>query len=219
MSLKPPKHSEKSWPKKRKTRAKKELLNYNLIVSEGTKTEPLYFEALKARINAKESNRIHLEIKGVGLNTTGLLDYAKMLVKSNPNGYSNVWLVYDKDDFPAERFNQMSEMCEALSKNDETEYHAIWSNQCIEIWFLLHFSYFQSDLHRAEYYPKLSVALKSVGGYQKNREDIFELLLPYLNDAIANAKKLAENNLGKTPSESSPGTMLHKMLKFFMPHL
>ena len=32
-------------------------------------------------------------------------------------------------------------------------YHAIWSNQCIEVWFLLHFSYFQSDIHRKEYWP------------------------------------------------------------------
>lgn len=79
MSLQPPKHSECSWPKGRRSRQRNQFLDYNLIVTEGTKTEPYYFKALKARISAKESNRIQLDIKGGAGNTTGLLEYAKKL--------------------------------------------------------------------------------------------------------------------------------------------
>ena len=61
-------------------------------------------------------------------------------VKSNPNGYKHVWIVYDTDDFPADRINKTNESCINLS-TEETQYHAIWSNQCIELWFLLHFRY------------------------------------------------------------------------------
>ena len=40
MSLKPPKHSEMKWPDKRESKKRKISLDYNLIVTEGTKTEP-----------------------------------------------------------------------------------------------------------------------------------------------------------------------------------
>ena len=71
-------------------------------------------------------------------------------------------------------------------------YHAIWSNQCIEVWFLLHFSYFQSDIHRKEYWPKLSeiMTLYGLGPYSKGREDMYHILEPYMDTAIRNAKKL-----------------------------
>ena len=220
MSLHPPKHNEKNkWPNKRSGKKKRVYLDYNLIVSEGTKTEPYYFNALKARINSKESNRVQVDIKGTGLNTIGLLEYAKKLVANNANGYRHVWLVYDKDDFPEDHFNQMVEACKTINKDSETEYHAIWSNQCMELWFLLHYSFFQSDLHRSEYYPKLSAVFEKSGEYKKNREDIFDLLYPKLGDAIMNAERLEEENRGRTPSESAPGTMMHIMMKKFKPYL
>lgn len=56
------------------------------------------------------------------------------LVMNNPNGYKHVWIVYDTDDFPAKRINKTNELCINMS-TEETQYHAIWSNQCIELWF------------------------------------------------------------------------------------
>lgn len=54
------------------------------------------------------------------------------------------------------------ELC-AQNTTDETQYHAVWSNQCIELWFLLNFSYFHSDIYRKEYWPKLPDWLQSLG--------------------------------------------------------
>ena len=54
------------------------------------------------------------------------------------------------NDFPADHIDSVLQFCDADS-NDETTFHAVWSNQCIELWFLLHFSYMQSDIHREEY--------------------------------------------------------------------
>lgn len=53
MSLKPPKHSEQKWPKRRGGRKRSLHLDYNLIVCEGSKTEPNYFLSLKDHINQK----------------------------------------------------------------------------------------------------------------------------------------------------------------------
>lgn len=79
MSLKPVKKSdqEKDWLKKRNDKKINIFPEYHLIVTEGTKTEPNYFEAIKLRINEKYKNRISLEIRGDGNNTVGLFEDAK----------------------------------------------------------------------------------------------------------------------------------------------
>ena len=152
MSRKPPKKSDlgKSWMKPSRDSRQMISPEYHLIVSEGTKTEPKYFEKIK-----------------------------------------------------------------------ETIYHPIWSNQCIELWFLLHFMFLQADLHRDAYCPKLTECLKSkeLGIYYKNRTDMFDVLLPYMDDAIRNAKMLEKINAGRTPSRSAPGTMIHHLMEILKPYL
>lgn len=113
-----------------------------------------------------------------------------------------------------------AQLCQETS-TDETTFHAIWSNQCVELWFLLHFSYMQSDLHRREYWPKLSDWLTSIGagGYTKDREDMFQVLQPFMDFAIANAKRLAAANEGKPPSRSAPGTRVYELVEKLKPYL
>ena len=102
MSNKPPKHSERKaarsaasrmkegWSRKRRP-APFVPINpeRHLIVTEGTKTEPLYFEAIRLRVN----NRYHgqwvtMEVVGTGKHTRGLLDRAVTLAEecSHPGG-------------------------------------------------------------------------------------------------------------------------------------
>lgn len=222
MSLKPPKKSDldKSWMKARRDKAKKIQPEYHLIITEGTNTEPAYFGAMKDIINSTYSDHIQLAVHGAGDNTLNLFQRAKNLVSASANGYKHVWIVYDTDDFPADHINRTAELCHAES-TEETTYHAIWSNQCIELWFLLHFSYMQSDLHRSSYWPKLTDVLSSLGynEYKKNRSDMYQILSPYTEVAIANAKKLDKINAGKLPSASSPGTKVYELLEKLRPYL
>ena len=46
--------------------------------------------------------------------------------------------------FPAQNIDKVVDLCHTYS-NEETTYHALWLNQCIELWFLLHFSFIHSD--------------------------------------------------------------------------
>ncbi len=222
MSLKPPKKSDldKTWMKSRRDGHKKIQPEYHLIITEGTETEPAYFGAMKEIINRTYSDRIQLGVHGAGDNTLSLFQKAKNMVAASSNGYKHVWVVYDTDDFPAEHINKTAELCEAES-TEETIYHAIWSNQCIELWFLLHFSFMQSDLHRTSYWPKLSEILNmsGYGGYEKNRKDMYQILFPYMDAAIANAEKLDKINAGKLPSASAPGTKVYELVKKLKPYL
>lgn len=173
---------------------------------------------MKDIINSTYPDRINLKVEGIGDNT--LFQDAKKLVATSANGYKHVWVVFDTDDFPADHINKTAQYCVEESTED-TIYHAIWSNQCIELWFLLHFNFIQADLHRSEYWPKLTEVLKSqgLGEYTKNRDDMYHTLLPYMETAIINAQKLDRINDGKVPSNAAPGTKVHELILKLKPYL
>jgi len=222
MSLKPPKKSdlEKDWMTRRRDKVIHISPEYHLIVTEGTDTEPAYFESIKEIINSKYRERIQLDIFGEGDNTLSLFEKARKKAISSPSTYKHVWVVYDMDDFPAEHIDKTMFLCNQNS-NEETTYHAAWSNQCIELWFLLHFSFMQSDIHRSSYWPKLTEWLENLGEgeYEKNREDMYRILGPFMDDAIRNAKKLDEINKGRLPSQSAPGTKVYELVEMLLPYL
>lgn len=126
MSLAPPKKSDrnKKWMKGRPDRKIGIQPEYHLIVTEGTNTEPQYFQAMRDIINRRYRNKIQLDIYGEGNNTLGLFARAKKLADESPNSYKHVWVVYDTDDFPAEHINRTAELC-VQNTTDETQYHAV----------------------------------------------------------------------------------------------
>ncbi|MEJ8306546.1 RloB family protein [Saccharibacillus sacchari] len=64
----------------------------------------------------------------------------------------------DKESIRAENFDNAIKMAEARG------IRVAWSNECIELWFLLHFSYLHTPISREAYYTKLSAELKKRGG-------------------------------------------------------
>jgi hypothetical protein len=216
MSKKPAKKSDadKGWMKKRRDNRRMIAPEYHLIVTEGTKTEPNYFEKLRDEINQKYKGHISIRIEGIGQgsNTLTLLERAQKIVAESPVQFKHVWLVYDKDDFPKDDFDNTFTKCGLLSKADDSvSYHALWSNECIEYWFLLHFILLDSAISRNEYYPKLTEHLGSK--YEKNRNDIYSLLKPNLQTAINNAKKVQKRNTNLPPSKCTPGTAVYEIFE------
>ena len=192
-----------------------------MIVTEGARTEPLYFEAIRNRINYQfHGSWISIEILGAGMNTVSLMELAVSATKSSLNAYSHVWLVYDRDSFPADDFNAVAIFCKNCS-DEETKYHAIWSNESYELWYLLNFQFLQSALHRDMYTEKLTSHLlaQNDGQYTKSRTYMFQILESRIDMAIDHAKKLEAINGGKTPNYSNPGTMMHKLMLHLKPYL
>ena len=58
-----------------------------------------------------------------------------------------------------------------------------------------------------------------VGEYVKNRTDMYQILLPHMDAAIANAEKLDKINKNKLPSASAPGTKVYELVKKLKPYL
>ena len=101
--------------------------------------------------------------------------------------------------------------------NPELQYHAAWSNECIEFWFLLHFAYYTANNHRTEYISFLNDKFKEleIGKYQKNMNNIFTILMEYGNPklAIRYAKRIMKDGAGKTPTEIAPGTKAYELVE------
>ena len=133
--------------KKRKEDAKRKAPYRYLIVCEGKKTEPNYFEGIERKINAQYAQSIRVEeqieikIIGTGRNTNDLVGYTKYIVNRSTISYGdNIWVIFDKDSFSDDQFNS------AFKQANDEGYHVGWSNEAIELWFLLHFEYLDATI-------------------------------------------------------------------------
>ena len=215
----PKKAGTTAWKKKRLQEylEKKEYRYY--IFCEGTQTEPKYFSGFKRIIEENPIYRdmVLIEIEPCGAETMRVIAQAEMYVRKHNVEKGQIWCVYDKDSFPAEHFNGVSLRAAQLNQNStQLQYHTAWSNECIEFWFILHFAYYHSDNYRTEYIQFLNdyfIKLK-LGKYKKNMDNIFDILAMYGNPqlAIRHAKKILDDNAGRTPAEIAPGTRVHELV-------
>ncbi len=181
-----------------------------VIFSEGTKTEPNYIKELADRVNtkyAKYSSKPRIYVFGTGRNTRGLYAYAKGKVKTDYPNAEIVWLMFDKDDFPFDDFDNVIRSTQA--SRGHVKFKSAWSNECLEIWFMLHFNYHDTNNGREWYQKKLSQYLGFK--YDKSYAGMFSLLEDKLEVAIRNAKRLIDNTL--PPSRNVPATNVYELVE------
>ncbi|MCM1112999.1 MAG: RloB family protein [Muribaculum sp.] len=193
--------------------------NSYLIVTEGKKTEPLYFKGIQKLILEKIGGSVSvveapvIDISGQGCSTEKLIEVTDRIVKDAKILYQNVWIVFDKDDF--EDFDQ------AIDDGIGKGYRVAWSNQSFEYWLYLHFAYSESALHRDQWVEKLDDLFKRYrlgdGRYHKNDENIYEIVDRFdgVNTAVKNAKKRMAGYDMKTcsPSRYDPGTTVFQLVE------
>lgn len=128
--------------KSRKENILKQRSSNWLIVCEGTKTEPNYFEKAIQDINTNIEDKYRLKVKvvGKGVSTKSLVKATDLQIKIDKYSnsvipYGKIFVVFDKDSFSDDDFDDTIKMCE------DNGYIPLWSNQAIEYWLLLHFHY------------------------------------------------------------------------------
>ncbi len=171
-----------------------------LIICEGKETEPNYFNAFKVK-------SAQITVIGTGFNTISLVEEASKKVKEYKNDgmlFNQVWCVFDRDDFH-EHFN------EAILKARKKGFHVAYSNEAFELWYLLHFIYFDSNINRKAYIEKLNKHISKP--YQKNDTEMYNILKPRQAFAIKNAKKLLSKYSLKNPNKEEPSTTVHELVE------
>jgi hypothetical protein len=192
---------------------------YYLIVCEGEATEPNYFEGLKHDLPKGVLTAYQIDIDGTGRNTQSLVEQALKLKlayeKNTGRSIDRLWVVFDKDSFAASDFNNAITRCE----NTNPSIGCAWSNEAFELWYLLHFHYYQNAMTRQQYQGLLEQNLQPfIGGdyrYQKNSTEMYNLLKKYgsIDGAIRNAKRLTEMFENKKDyANQNPCTMVHLLI-------
>jgi hypothetical protein len=175
-----------------------------LIVCEGEKTEPNYFKAFPENPHIYDE----IDIQGTGYNTISLVEKAVQLkneAQKKRTPYQEVWCVFDRDSFPWESFNEAI----ALAKREKIRY--AYSIEAFEIWYLLHFDYYDTALSRTQYKEKLTDRLRTE--YLKNDTEMYNRLKDSQGIAIQNAKKLYNFQCSKSIQAQNPVTTVFELVE------
>ncbi len=201
-----PKPSGRRLPDKgkrlrRRSVGQRELRPVFLIVCEGEQTEPNYFASFRVNVRVK--------VVGVGRSPRGVIEEAKRL--GAEGDYTEIWVVFDRDQFSAEEFNG------AIERARYEELGVAYSNQAFELWFVLHFDYHDTSLPRQQYQEILSRKLGKA--YRKNDPTLYYDLQERQQEAICNARRLLDSyHPNHNPAKDDPCTTVHELVEKLLRH-
>jgi hypothetical protein len=178
-----------------------------LILCEDTKSAVDYFKQFP-----HDPDLVELQRVGTGMNTDSLMEEAiRRTMNATENGtpYSAVWVVFDKDDFPEHNYHRAFDLAGA-----HPTINACWSNECFELWYLLHFAYLDSGLPRKLIWEKLGDHLK--GKYLKADDTVFQQIRPRLETALKNADHLYRQNSLNERRRANPSTRVHHLVRLLL---
>jgi hypothetical protein len=119
--------------------------------------------------------------------------------------YDQVWCVFDRDSFLVENFNKAVEL--AKQKSIQVAY----SNEAFELWYLLHFHYYNTGMTREDYKARLTKLLGHE--YRKNSETMYEEIIQHQKTALRNAAKLLKQYAPPNPAYDNPSTTVHLLVE------
>jgi hypothetical protein len=179
-----------------------------LIVCEGEKTEPNYFRKFPENPEVYDSIDVH----GTGYNTVSLVNEAIRLkndAQRRKEPYIEVWCVFDKDDFSHELF------INAIILAGKNQIKCAYSLEAFEVWYMLHFHFYDAALSRTQYREKLSELIGKT--YRKNDEDMYRLLKKRQTTALLNAKNLFLRQSKEILREQNPVTTVFMLVERLLP--
>lgn len=172
-----------------------------LIVTEGTKTEPLYLNEIRTKLRIGTAN-IQVQPGGLGTSPIQVVKYAQQLFEVGDSfkripkrAFEKVCAVFDRDDHFS--YFDALELAASLDKkmrNDAgqlVEFRAIASVPSFELWLLLHYEDIQHPLHRDEVMRRLKTHIPA---YEKGVGGSYAITNQHIETATARAYLLAERS-------------------------
>lgn len=186
----------------------RELYDRVLIVCEGTKSEPNYFDDMVDRSRLSTANIV---IDGFGFDPRRLVATAKRLEKEDRqlgDSYDVVYCVFDRD--------QHAHFWTASRAAQSANFKLARSWPCFEYWLVLHYRY-----HRRSYAPSgnrsasqnCEIHLKRLlSGYKKGMAGLYRYLEGRLETAKSNAKRALSH--AETTGVHDPSTEVHLLVAY-----
>ncbi|MBU4216409.1 RloB family protein [Candidatus Parcubacteria bacterium] len=177
------------------------------IFTEGINTEPKYFNSIRDELRMSE---IDIVVWGLGDHTLPLVESVLKMKQeegSDEDVATEWWVVFDRDDH--EHFDKSIKL--AIDNGINVAY----SNECFELWFILHFEFLNTAIGRRQYEKKLSELLGKKYN-KKSSFDVYELVKDKEQVAIKNAKRLEKdfNDQGVSSYiKRDPSTLVYKLVE------
>ena len=188
-----------------------------LIVTEGSKTEPLYLEEVRTAYQLHSAN-VEVQPGELGTAPIQVVRYAQQLFEDGdlhkgirPKSFDQVYAVFDRDDHDS-YFNalHMAQSLDGKLRNDgkqSVSFKAIASRPSFELWLLLHYEDIHAPIHRDEVMQRLK---QYIPGYEKGAGGAFAITRHQLETATQRAQALGIQFNAYTDPE--PFTALHELV-------
>ncbi len=187
------------------------IKNTFLIYCEGENTEPEYFKSFPVRTDTD------VKVIGLGRSRTALVEKViELISKIDKDDDQQIWVVFDRDVRPDVKQGN-KDFNDAINLASKNGIKCAYSNDCFELWFLLHYDYLESSLHRNQIYEKLSDKLgfnyEKAGKSRDFVKGLYSLFLDKMKDAIRNAKKLHSSHSDKEYHLQNPCTTVYQLVE------
>nr|VFJ54565.1 MAG: RloB-like protein [Candidatus Kentron sp. DK] len=181
-----------------------------LIICEGEKSEPIYFNELRKHY---QMNNV-VVTSADGTDPVSIVRTARHRQKeadARGKPYDRVYCVFDRDEHA--NFDDASQQLEYLRKRG---FYPIRSWPCFEFWLLLHFTYtrrpFERDGRQTAARNCESALRREMPHYRKGATGVFMELLPRLEAARERAARARED--AKATLENNPSTEVHELVDY-----
>jgi hypothetical protein len=189
---------------------KREPFDVVLIVCEGGKTEPNYFEGLKV---ARRLGSANVDVRPMGMDPLSLVDHAIAELKKDRT-IDRAYCVFDRDEHAT--FGAAVRKARDCALGRAGKLRIAVSVPSFEVWPLLHFAYSTAEIvaggGKTPGERALSELLKVMPDYSKADRKIFQKLEPRLDDAMKNATKLRKYN--RDSASDNPATDMHILVEY-----
>jgi len=184
-----------------------------LLVCEGSKTEPNYFQSLRKKLRL---TTVEVKIVGQGAAPRTVVGRAVALLKTRKHevrrgredfDYDHVWCIID-----VEQPHKNPSLLPALNQASANGVDVALSNPCFEYWFILHFADCGKPL--VDQHEVLRELKKHLPNYSK-AQDVFETLWPSVDDAIRRAKAMKDSHVraGTDRTHRDPSTEVDEVVE------
>ena len=187
-------------------RAKRAGYDRILIVSEGSKTEPNYFNEIRVDCRLQTAN-VEIHPGKLGTEPRDVVRYAQQLFEKGDQAkgiqakaFEKIYVVFDRDEHRT--YFEALDYVESLDgrlRNDirqAVSFQVIASIPCFEVWLLLHFEEVQNLIHRDEVLRRLKRFLPN---YVKGGNSTFATKKRFLEQASQRAKTLSKVGNARQP--------------------
>jgi hypothetical protein len=189
----------------------REPYDYVLIVCEGAKTEPNYFQGLKVTHRLSSANIKVMPADGT--DPMSIVRFAIEEIARTPE-YNKVYCVFDRNGHA--NYDQALDLVARSPLGRAGQLVAITSWPCFEIWLLLHYEYTTAEFvatgTRSACEEVIRRLKRHYPDYDKRRAEVFSETAQHLPTAMRNARQLFRFN--QQNDVTNPGTGVHTLVEY-----